>query len=165
MTSRSKNPRASSKAGGTIRSSRLVLERSSSMRVAFAGFEDLDYLVSEDRNVPPGVLEQKIERREILVLWHDDRRVGALRYGHFWDHIPFMNMLWIQEGLRSRGFGTRLITFWETEMRDLGHDMVMTSPLSNERAQHLYRKLGYEDCGSLLMPDEPLEILFSKKLA
>lgn len=134
------------------------------MRIAFAGAEDLDYLVGEDRHVPPGVLEHKVERREILVLWHDDRRAGALRYGHFWDHIPFMNMLWVEEGLRGRGFGTRLISFWEDEMRGLGQNMVMTSTLSNERAQHLYRRLGYEDCGSLLMPGEALEILFSKRL-
>ena len=49
-------------------------------------------------------------------------------------------------------------------MRVSGHEMVMTSTLSNERAQHLYRRLGYKDCGSLLMPEEPLEILFCKRL-
>jgi len=134
------------------------------MHIAFADAEDLDYLMGEDRHVPPGVLEQKVGQREILVLWYDDRRAGALRYGHFWDEITFMNMLWVQEELRGRGFGTRLITFWENEMSELGHDMVMTSTLSNERAQHLYRRLGYKDCGSLLMPDEPLEILFLKRL-
>ncbi|MDQ3862524.1 MAG: GNAT family N-acetyltransferase [Actinomycetota bacterium] len=134
------------------------------MRIAFAGAEDLDYLVGEDRHVPPGVLAQKVDRREILVLWHDDQRAGALRYGHFWDEIPIMNMLWVQKGLRGRGFGTRLISFWENEMREMGHDMVMTSTLSSERAQHLYRKLGYEDCGALLMPGEALEILFLKRL-
>ena len=134
------------------------------MHIAFVDAEDLDYLMGEDRHVPPGVLEQKVGQREILVLWHDDRRAGALRYGHFWDEIPFMNMLWVQEELRGRGFGTRLFTFWENEMRELGHDMIMTSTLSSERAQHLYRRLGYKDCGSLLMPDEPLEILFLKRL-
>ncbi len=134
------------------------------MPIAFASTEDLDYLVDGDRHVPPRVLEQKVGRREILVLWHDDRRTGVLRYGHFWDRIPFMNMLWVEEGLRGRGFGTRLISFWEDEMRGLGHDMVMTSTLSSERAQHLYRKLGYQDCGCLLMPGEALEILFSKRL-
>jgi ribosomal protein S18 acetylase RimI-like enzyme len=75
-----------------------------------------------------------------------------------------MNLPWVQQGLRSRGFGTRLISFWENEMRESGHHMVMTSTLSSERAQHLYRRLGYEDCGSSLMPEEPLEILFSKRL-
>jgi len=135
------------------------------MHIEFAGAADLDYLVAQDRHLSTGVLKQKVERREILVLGHDDRRAGFLRFGHFWDEIPFMNLLWVQESLRDRGFGTRLVTFWEEEMRESGHDMVMTSTLSNERAQHLYRRLGYRDCGALLLPDEPLEILFSKQLA
>ena len=78
------------------------------MRVAFAEPEDLDYLARKDHHVQRGVIEQKIERREIVVLHHDGRRAGALRYGYFWDEIPFMNLLWVQEGLRGRGFGTRL---------------------------------------------------------
>jgi ribosomal protein S18 acetylase RimI-like enzyme len=135
------------------------------MHIDFAGAADLDYLVAQDRHLSPGVLEQKVERSEILVLWHDDRRAGALRFGYFWDETPFMNLLWVQEGLRDRGFGTRLVSFWEDEMRESGHEIVMTSTLSNERAQHLYRRLGYRDCGALLLPDEPLEILFSKRLA
>ena len=94
----------------------------------------------------------------------EDRRVGFLRHGYFWDEIPFMNLLWVQEESRSKGYGTRLISFWEKEMRKLDHDSVMTSSLSNERAQHLYCRLGYADVGSLLMPDEPLEILFLKRL-
>jgi hypothetical protein len=36
---------------------------------------------------------------------------------------------------------------------------VLTSTLANERGQFLYRKLGYHDCGGLLLPNEPLEIL------
>ncbi len=55
------------------------------MRIAFAEPEDLDYLVQEDQHVPRGVIEQKIERREIVVLHHDGRRAGALRYGYFWE--------------------------------------------------------------------------------
>jgi ribosomal protein S18 acetylase RimI-like enzyme len=135
------------------------------MRIAFAEPEDLDYLAREDHHVQRGVIEQKIERREIVVLHHDGRRAGALRYGYFWDEIPFMNLLWVREELRGRGFGTRLVAFWEDEMRKLGYEEVMTSTLSSERAQHLYRRLGYEDCGCLLLTDEPLEIILSKTLA
>lgn len=40
----------------------------------------------------------------------------------------------------------------------------MTSTLSNENAQHFYRKLGYRDSGGLLLPNEPLEIIFVKNL-
>jgi ribosomal protein S18 acetylase RimI-like enzyme len=134
------------------------------MRVAFAVLEDLDYLAGEDHHVGRDVIGEKITRREIIVARREDRRVGFLRHGYFWDEIPFMNLLWVREESRGKGHGTQLISFWEEEMRKLGHDSVMTSTLSNERAQHLYRRLGYEDVGSLLMPDEPLEIMFLKGL-
>jgi ribosomal protein S18 acetylase RimI-like enzyme len=57
------------------------------------------------------------------------------------------------------------VTFWEDAMRKAGYKEVMTSTLSSERAQNLYRRLGYEDCGCLLLTGEPLEIILSKKLA
>jgi ribosomal protein S18 acetylase RimI-like enzyme len=135
------------------------------MRIAFAEPEDLDFLAGEDRHVSRGIIEQKIERREIVVLRHDGRRAGLLRWGYFWDEIPFMNLLWVREELRGRGFGTRLVAFWEDEMRKAGYEEAMTSTMSNEQAQHLYRRLGYRDCGSLLLGDEPLEIILLKKLA
>ena len=46
-----------------------------------------------------------------------------------------------------------------------GHKRVLTSTLSNEGAQFFYRKNGYTDCGALLLPDEPLEIILLKELA
>jgi len=49
-------------------------------------------------------------------------------------------------------------------MQKQGYDEVMTSTLSDETVQHFYRKLEYQDCGSLLLPDEALEILFLKSL-
>ncbi|MCS4464928.1 hypothetical protein JTT01_16190 [Clostridium botulinum] len=49
-------------------------------------------------------------------------------------------------------------------MKSKGYELVMTSTLSNEQAQHFYRKLGYKDVGSLLLDDEPLEIIFTKSI-
>jgi hypothetical protein len=37
--------------------------------------------------------------------------------------------------------------------------------MSSETSQHLYRRLGYVDCGALLLPDEPAELVFRKALA
>jgi hypothetical protein len=48
-------------------------------------------LVAEDHHVSPGVLEPRVIRREKRVLWDENRQAGALRYGPFQDHIPFMN--------------------------------------------------------------------------
>ena len=50
-------------------------------------------------------------------------------------------------------------------MEKAGFRQVLTSTLSNEQAQFFYRKHGYADCGALLLPGEPLEIILRKDLA
>jgi GNAT superfamily N-acetyltransferase len=134
------------------------------MRVAFADPDDFDFLTREDHHVDRDVIREKVARREIMVAYADGRPVGFLRYGYLWDEIPFMNLLWVEEVSRGKGYGTQLVSSWEREMRKLGYDSAMTSSSSRELAQHLYRSLGYVDVGSLLMPDEPLEIVFLKEL-
>ena len=57
-----------------------------------------------------------------------------------------------------------MVAFWEKQMKTKGYGLVMTSSLSNEAAQHFYRKLNYVDSGALLLPEETLEIIFVKKL-
>lgn len=101
---------------------------------------------------------------EIFVAQTGTNIIGWLRYGYFWDTIPFMNMLVVHESYRGQGIGTQLTTIWEHAMRARGCSEVLTSTLANERAQFLYRKLDYQDCGALLLPGEPLEILMRKVL-
>ena len=107
------------------------------------------------------MITKKIEDAEIIVVLDNEQNIGWLRFNYFWDEIPFMNMLWIEEDYRKKGIGTRLVDFWEIEMQKRGNNQVMTSTLSDETAQHFYRKLEYQDC---VLPDEALEILFLKSL-
>ena len=136
--------------------------RTCQVEVTYAEDRDYDYLARRDRYVQPDVLRGKIERNEIVVIRDNDRPLGWLRYGYLWDEIPFMYMLYIEEENRRQGLGRGLVEFWENEMTERHHDMVMTSSLSNEQAQHFYRTLGYRDCGALLLPAEALEIVFVK---
>ena len=64
----------------------------------------------------------------------------------------------------DKGYGSQIVGFWEDEMKKKGYSCVMTSTLSNEQAQFFYRKIGYVDRGSLLLPKEPLEIIFYKEM-
>jgi ribosomal protein S18 acetylase RimI-like enzyme len=75
-----------------------------------------------------------------------------------------MNMIYIIEEYQRKGFGKALVSFWENDMRDKGYQNVLTSTLSNEEAQHFYRKLGYKDIGGFTYLDEPLEILLHKEI-
>ncbi len=134
------------------------------MEIGFADEKDYDYLIANDRHVTSETIRRRLERNEIIVI-RDDRQIsGWLRYGYFCDVIPCMYMLYVKEKHRRKGLGTRLVEFWENEMRKMGYDKVMTSSDSPEQGQHFYRKLGYRDCGALILPDEPLEIIFFKAI-
>jgi ribosomal protein S18 acetylase RimI-like enzyme len=95
----------------------------------------------------------------------DGSVVGCLRWGLFWDQVPFMNLLWVVPKQRGRGVGTALVTAWETSQQAHGHTFVLTSTVSAEDAQHFYRRRGHIDSGSLLLPDEPPEPVLRKPLA
>ena len=101
----------------------------------------------------------------VMVAEVDGVAVGCLRWGMFWDEVPFMNLVWVVPERRGQGVGTTLVEAWETSQLAAGNTMVLTSTVSAERAQHLYRRLGYVDSGALLLPDEAAELIFRKSLA
>lgn len=134
------------------------------MTIRYAQTEDFETLAACDRHIAREELRESIRRGWVLVLFTEEGFAGWLRYNLFWDNTPFMNMLFLLEGYRGQGLGGRLTAFWEREMKARGCSEVLTSTLSNESAQHFYRAHGYVDCGSLLLPGEPLEIFFRKEL-
>lgn len=73
-----------------------------------------------------------------------------------------MNMLFILEKYRNKGFGKQLVLNWESKRKEEGANIVLTNTLSNEQAQNFYRKLGYLDIGGFIMPNEALEIILVK---
>lgn len=90
--------------------------------------------------------------------------MGVLRYNLFWDQTPFLNLIYLTEEYRSVGLGRQALASWEEKMIKLGHQSVMTSTQADETAQHFYRKLGYQDCGSLCLANQALEIIMIKIL-
>ena len=131
--------------------------------IRYAQKNDLEQLRKLDQLLAPSELEQCIRDGRVLVLIRQEL-VGCLRYNLFWDNLPFMNLLFLAEDERGKGYGTQLIRFWEEEMRRQQHRSVMISTRSDKQAQFFYRKHGYVDCGALLLHGEPLEILLSKRL-
>lgn len=132
------------------------------MTVRFASPNDFDILRSHDRHISAGELLHSIAENRALVISYGGTFAGWLRYNLFWDNTPFLNMLFILEDFRGKGCGKLLMNFWEAEMAKAGYKAVLTSTVSSEDAQFFYRKLGYTDCGALLLPGEPLEIILRK---
>jgi ribosomal protein S18 acetylase RimI-like enzyme len=56
--------------------------------------------------------------------------------------------------------------YWEEDMKSKGYDMVLTSTQVDEEAQHFYRKLGYKDCGGIIIDipkhKQPMEMFLVK---
>ena len=54
-------------------------------------------------------------------------------------------------------------------MKSQGYDFILTSTRVDESAQHFYRKLGYKDCGGLLIDipnyEQPMEIFLIKRIS
>ncbi|MFD3259793.1 GNAT family N-acetyltransferase [Paenibacillus lentus] len=134
------------------------------MEIELATEKDYKYIVERDKHIPEALVRTKIKEKEIFILKDTDQEIGWMRYGYFWDSIPFMNMLFIEEAYRGQGIGKKMVLYWEEIMRQRGFTLVMTSTQSNEEAQHFYRKMGYRDAGCLLLDTQPLEVILVKNL-
>ena len=121
-------------------------------------------LLQYDRHISEPELKHLISRGRILIAEENGIFCGWLRWNLFWDNTPFMNMLYILKPHRGKGYGKSLVEFWEADMKRAGNRMVLTSTASDEYAQHFYQKLGYDAIGGFLLPGDPYEIIFSKKL-
>lgn len=108
------------------------------------------------------MLSAAIEAGRVLVAEAAEGILGWLRWGLFWDEIPFMNMLFVLEPARGGGLGGLLVDDWEAREKADGHDAVLTSTQSDETAQHFYRRRGYVDAGVLLLPGKPAELILRK---
>ena len=126
--------------------------------------DDLEFLVKADSHVPREKMEKLVSDGFVLTAMCGESFAGWLRYGLFWDGIPFMNMLFVLEEYRGNGVGTALVREWEKLAAEKGHVTVMTSTQANETSQHFYRKLGYRDLGGFTPFGEEYEIIMGKQL-
>ena len=78
------------------------------MKIRTATQHDNEWLSAHDPHVSRSRLEQKVSAAEILLAEEDERQAGFLRFGLFWDSIPFMNMLWVEPDRRGAGIGRQL---------------------------------------------------------
>lgn len=135
------------------------------MKIIVATDSDYEYIRERDHHILENLILPKIKKNEIYILRNqDESNIGWMRYGYFWDNTPFMNMIWVDEQYRGKGVGKQVVLLWEDQMKQNGFKLVMTSTQANEEAQHFYRNLGYRDAGCILLENEPMEIILTKKL-
>ncbi len=136
--------------------------------IDYAAKSDLRFWQRLDKHLPESELLRKIADKRCYILKEQNVPVGLMRYNLFWDMIPFVNLIILEQSARSKGYGRQAMTHWEAEMRSLGYQYAMTSTQADENAQFFYRKLGYKDTGCLILNIpalcQPTELFFIKEL-
>lgn len=140
------------------------------LRIVYSKPGDIEDILKIDTFIPRHELEKKVDTRpeEIYVLKEDDKIVGVLRYGIFWDYIPYTCFLNVLDSCRGKGYAKQALLYWEEKMKEAGWSVAMTSIPTDDPSQHFYRKMGYQDTGCLILQLEPyaqnMEIFFIKSL-
>ncbi len=136
--------------------------------IRYMKISDKKFWYSLDKHLPETEFENKVRNKQGYVLLENNKPIGLLRYNLFWDNMPFCTMLFIEFRFQGKGYGKKLIEYWENDMKLQGYSMVLTSTQVDEDAQHFYRKLGYKDCGGLVVDiqeyEQPMELFLIKAL-
>ena len=129
---------------------------------------DKEFVMSIDKYIDDTGYSNRVYTKSGYVIWEENQRVGIMAHCILWDNLPFLNLIFVKEEYRNRGFAKQAIICWENEMKNQGYKMTLISTQVDEKAQHLYRKLGYIDCGGLVFQntpfDQPMELFFRKVL-
>lgn len=134
------------------------------MEMWLADDKDLPSILKYDRHIRPDRLEDCIRSRRVYVLLDGQKCVGVLRYSLFWQSIPFLDLLYLDEDYRDKGYGSRMMACWEDAMRAEKYPHVMLSTQADERAKFFYEKLGYRRIGAFLPPEQEAdEIMYVKE--
>lgn len=130
--------------------------------------EDKEFWYTLDRHLAVEEFYKKVVDKRGYIILDDEKAVGILRFQLFWDNTPFLTLIYIDFTYQKKGYGRKAMEFFENEMVKQGYKMVMTSTQVDDSAQHFYRKLGYKECGCLVLDipgfEQPLEMFMAKAL-
>lgn len=129
---------------------------------------DKEFWFRLDKHISKCEFERKVREKMGYVLLENNIIIALLRYNLFWDNTPFLTMIYVKQEYQHKGYGRKLVEFWEENMKLAGYKMIMTSTQVDEEAQHFYRKMGYQDSGGLIIniPEfqQPMEMFFIKAI-
>lgn len=103
-----------------------------------------------------------------LIYDESNKPIGLLFYTVLWERFPFIEHIIIKNEYHNKGYGSKTILEFESIMKYKGYKVILLSTQVDEKAQFLYRKLGYIDCGGLSLEnspyEQPLELFMKKKI-
>lgn len=129
---------------------------------------DMAFWMSIDKHVDAEGFHNRVHTKTGFVLWEAERPIGLMWYCALWDNLPYLNLIFLLPEYRGKGFGAAAMLQWEQEMKKRGFRTLLVSTQVDESAQFFYRKLGYVDCGGLVLEgtpfSQPMELFMRKVL-
>lgn len=121
---------------------------------------DVDHIARTDSG-RRDFIRDAIEARRTWILEVSSRVVGYGIISHEFFGRSFLDLIYVAESQRSRGYGPSLIAFLEDHSRS--NDLFTSTNQSNSHMRHVLEKLGFERSGVIhnLDPDDP-EIVYVK---
>jgi ribosomal protein S18 acetylase RimI-like enzyme len=135
------------------------------MEIRLANRNDHQGVIKYDSHIHHNTVDKCIQDQLVYVLCDEENIVGILRYSLFWQSIPFLDLLYIDEAYRGKGYGRHMMDHWESVMQTMKYEYVMLSTQEDETEKYFYEKLGYRRIGAFLPPDQDAdEIMYLKML-
>ena len=142
-----------------------ILLARDSMTIRLAVSADKEQVRKYDRHIHPDRVDACITSGLVELLCDGEKIMGVLRWNLFWQSIPFLDLIFIDEAYRGQGWGRKMMAKWEDSMKRMGYPFVMLSTQEDETAKHFYEKLGYRRIGAFLPPEQDAdEIMYLKEL-
>lgn len=136
------------------------------MEIRTAEAKDKEKILRYDCHIHPDRVGVCIDCGSVYVLCDEQQIAGVLRYNLFWQSIPFLDLLFLDEAYRGQGWGSKMMAAWEAAMKCLDYPYVMLSTQEDETAKYFYEKLGYRRIGAFLPPEQDAdEIIYLKELS
>ncbi len=135
------------------------------METVLALLKDFSAVQKYDRHIPSVRLRNCIRDHQVYALRDAGSIVGILRYSLFWQSIPFLDLIYIDESYRGKGYGRQIMSHCESAMADLCYKYVMLYTQEDETGKYFYEKLGYHRIGAFQPPEQAAdEIMYLRNL-
>ena len=128
---------------------------------------DTDFAFVRDFSSEPrdDRLRAQIRDGRLRIIESSEGPVGFIKFYVLWEVLPFIEVIMIRNDCRGRGIGRAAVRAWEVEMSALSFQRAITSTQADETAQYFWRRVGYQDCGSLALPGRPVELFMYRDIS
>ena len=110
-------------------------------------------------------LRAQIQDGRLRIIESSEGPIGFIKFYVLWEVLPFLEVIMIRDDCRGRGIGTEAVRAWEAEMSARSFQRAITSTQADETAQYFWRRIGYQDCGSLELPGRPVELFMYRDIS